>query len=113
MKKITKPQQNEEAIYYSDFSGKCFGEFYPPIKLKIEFGYGSIYDGSDLEFDLNDEDIESILQILKDKLNQETKNNFKKISKKLDKDYYNNVQAREWANCDYICNNKDLLKKLI
>jgi hypothetical protein len=39
MKKTTRPAQREEAVYYSDFSGKCFGEI-PPIELKIEFGDG-------------------------------------------------------------------------
>ena len=52
MKKITKPKQKEEAVYYSDFSGKCFGEYAPPVRLKLEFGYGSIYDGSRFTSDM-------------------------------------------------------------
>lgn len=113
MKKVTKPEQKEEAVYYSDFSGKCFGNLPSPITLKIEFGYGSIYDGSSLEFELDDDDIDSILVLLKNKLSIETKNCLKNTIKKLDKQYENSVEFRDWSSCDYLCNNKDLIKKII
>jgi len=54
VKKITKPFCREEATYYSDFSGKCFGECGPDITLKLEFGYGSKYDGAAIELHLSD-----------------------------------------------------------
>jgi hypothetical protein len=113
MKKILKPQEKEEAVYYSDFTGKCFGDFYPPVELKLDFSYGSIYDGVNLKFDLDDEDVEFILKLLKNKLNQETKNNFKKMLKQIEDDYDNSVQFRDWENCEHLCNNKDLIKKII
>ena len=113
MKKITKPLEKEEAVYYSDFSGKCFGEYNPHIELKIDFGYGSIYDGSTIKFDLDDNDIEDILFILKSKLNNDTKKILKEMYTKLDNNYDDHVQTKDWSGCDYICNQKDLLKKLI
>lgn len=113
MKKITKPLEKEEAVYYSDFSGKCFGEYNPHIELKIDFGYGSIYDGSNIKFDLDDNDIEDILFILKSKLNNDTKKILKDMYTKLDNNYEDHVQTKDWSGCDYICNQKDLLKKLI
>lgn len=113
MKKITKPLEKEEAVYYSDFSGKCFGEYNPHIELKIDFGYGSIYDGSNIKFDLDDNDIEDILFILKSKLNNDTKKILKEMYTKLDNNYDDHVQTKDWSGCDYICNQKDLLKKLI
>jgi hypothetical protein len=61
VKKITKPAEKEEAVYYSDFSGKCFGEFNAPVQLKIEFNYGSIYDGSKFTFDLDDDYVNKTL----------------------------------------------------
>ena len=113
MKKITKPLEKEEAVYYSDFSGKCFGEYNPHIELKIDFGYGSIYDGSNIKFDLDDNDREDILFILKSKLNNDTKKILKDMYTELDNNYDDHVQTRDWSGCDYICNQKDLLKKLI
>ena len=113
MKKITKPAQKEEAVYYSDFSGKCFGDFHPPVQLMIDFNYGSKYDGSKLRFDLDDKDIEDILALLKSKLSNDTKKALKTMYTILDDKYENSVQSRDWTECEFICNEKDLLKKLI
>jgi hypothetical protein len=113
MKKITKPAVREDATYYSDFTGKCFGEWHPPIQLKLEFGYGSIYDGSCLKFDLDDKDIEDILTLLKSKLSDDTKKELKTMYTALDEKYDDSVQSRDWTDCEFICNEKDLLKKLI
>ncbi len=113
MKKITKPAEKEEAAYYSDFSGKCFGEFSPPIQLKLEFNYGSVYDGSIFTFDLDDKDIDDILFVLKGKLSNETKKDLKQRFVALNDNYEQNVQERDWTSCDYICNEKSLLTKLI
>ena len=113
MKKTTKPAQKEEAVYYSDFSGKCFGDFHPPVQLMIDFNYGSGYDGSKLRFDLDDKDIEDILALLKSKLSNDTKKALKTMYTILDDKYENSVQSRDWDDCEFICNEKDLLKKLI
>lgn len=113
MKKIIKPAQKEEVVYYSDFSGKCFGEFYPPVQLTIDFNYGSGYDGSKLKFDLDDKDIEEILFLLKAKLSNDTKKELKRMYIILDDKYENSVQSRDWTDCEFICNEKDLLERLI
>lgn len=113
MKKLIKPASPEKSIYYSDFSGKCFGEWYPPIELKIEFGYGSKYDGSILNFHLDDNDIENILSLLKTKLTENTKKEIKKTIDNLDKNYDDSIQSRDWTDCEYICNQNDLLKSLL
>lgn len=113
MKKITKPVQKEESVYYSDFSGKCFGEYYPPVTLKIEFNYGSIYDGSKIILDLDDKDIGDILFLLKSKLSDETKKDLKQRYVVLDEDYDDSVRSRDWSDCEYICNEKSLLEKII
>jgi hypothetical protein len=113
MKKITKPAQQEEAVFYSDFSGKCFGEMHPPVELILDFGYGSGYDGSKLTFHLDDKETEDILFLLKSKLSNETKKQFKEKLVKLEDDFDDSVQMRDWNNCDCICNNKELLKKII
>ena len=62
--KTTKPAQREEATYYSDFSGKCFGEMHPPVELILDFGCASKYGGSKLRFDLEDKDIEDIVALV-------------------------------------------------
>jgi hypothetical protein len=113
MKKITKPLQREEAVYYSDFSGKCFGEADPPVELKLDFGYGSSHDGSILNFHLDDDDVKDILFLLKSKLSNETKNMLKKKYTQLDIKYEDSVDVRDWGGCDFICNERDLLEKLI
>ena len=113
MKKITKPAEREESVYYSDFSGKCFGELYPPIQLKLEFNYGSVYDGTRFVFDLDDKDVDDILFVLKGKLSNETKKDLKQRFVALNDNYEQNVQERDWTSCDYICNEKSVLTKLI
>lgn len=113
MKKITKPSQKEEAVYYSDFSGKCFGEFHPPVELIIDFNYGSSYDGSKLRFDLDDKDIEDILALLKSKLSNDAKKALKTARIILDDKYDNSIESRDWTNCEFLCNERNLLEKLI
>ena len=113
MKKITKPAEREQAVYYSDFSGKCFGDFHPPVQLMIDFNYGSNHDGSKLRFDLDDKDIEDVLFLLKSKLSNDTKKALKTMYTVLDDKYENSIQSRDWTDCEFICNEKDLLKKLI
>lgn len=74
MKKITKLSQKEESVYYSDFSGKLIdNDFGSLVTLNMEFNYGSKYDGSKLELDLDDEDAMLILNFLKEKLQEESK----------------------------------------
>ena len=113
MKKITKPAEREESVYYSDFSGKCFGELYPPIQLKLEFNYGSVYDGTRFVFDLDDKDVDDILFVLKGKLSNETKKDLKQRFVALNDNYDQHVADRDWTSCDYICNEKSVLTKLI
>jgi hypothetical protein len=48
MKKITKPAEKEEFVYYSDFSGKHMGDICSPVEVKIDFNYGSKRDGANL-----------------------------------------------------------------
>jgi len=113
MKKTTKPAQREEVVYYSDFSGKCFGEFDPHVELTIDFGYGSKYDGSKLKFDLDDKDVEDILALLKSKLSNDAKKALKTTYTSLDDKYEDSVQSRDWTECEFNCNEKDLLEKLL
>ena len=112
MKKILKPKEKEDAVYFSDFSGKCLGEFIP-ITLKIDFDYGSVYDGSRLEFHLNDEDIKDIFIYLKNKLSTDKKNEIQKNLKCLEDDYKTSCEAKDWNSCDLICNNNMILKNLL
>jgi len=113
MKKIINPATKEEAVYYSDFSGKCFDRFHSPISLTLDFGYGSRYDGSKLSFDLDDEDVESILDVLKSKLSTDAKMHLKKRHKALSDDYCSSVEFRDWDNCNLIGNTQDLIEKII
>jgi hypothetical protein len=113
MKKVTKPAEREEAVYYSDFSGKCFGECPPHVEMTLEFNYGSKYDGSKITFHLDDNDIDWILSMLKGKLTNESKTPLKERYVELNNDYDDSMQMRDWSSCDIICNQKEFLERLI
>jgi hypothetical protein len=78
MKKILKPSEHEEAVYYSDFSGKFLNET-SPIEIVIDFNYGSKYDGCKLELHLDDEDFDQLLSFLKTKLSEDFKHNYEQF----------------------------------
>jgi hypothetical protein len=90
MKKIIVPEQREEANYFSDFSGQPFDQYGAPVTLKLDFGYGSEYDGSEITLHLSDKDIEPILDLIQSKLNPDFK-------KSLEQDLEENNEAFEDA----------------
>jgi len=79
MKRIIKPQVREEAVYYSDFSGKCLGEMPAPIEISIDFSYGSKHDGTKLKLQLEDEDVGPLLELIKSSVSEDFKSHIKKI----------------------------------
>jgi hypothetical protein len=113
MKKIIKPAEREEAVYYSDFSGKNLGKFAVPVELKISCGYESKYDGMDIAFHLDDDDLEKIITYLKENISDDFKESITKKIDKYDNDYENSMQMRDWDNCDYVLNNMGFLRKLL
>ena len=78
MKKIIKPSEPEEAVYYSDFTGKLLNDV-PPVEIAIDFNYGSKYDGCKLEIHLNDEEFDDLLVFLKITLSSEFKHNYEQF----------------------------------
>lgn len=80
MKKIITPFVAEQSVYYSDFTGKCFGNFKPNVSLTIHFNYGSKYDGTSIELDLSDEDFGHILNVIKNNISTESKIKIAKLS---------------------------------
>ena len=92
MKKVLKPAEPEEVVYYSDFSGKLLDHNMVPVTVKIECGYGSEYDGSSVELHLTDKGLNNLLVYIKDRLSEETKKEFKRqidSSCQSSKDDYN------------------------
>jgi hypothetical protein len=112
MKKILKPKQNEEAIYFSDFTGKPLGEW-DSVNVKISCSYSSKYDGAEVTFHLDNDDLLELMKFLKTKVSGDFKNQIKNSMKKLDKDHEDCFQARDWQNAEYVQNNIDLLKLLL
>ena len=96
MKKILQPEQPEEAVYYSDFSGKLFKDIVP-VTVKIGCGYGSKYDEASVEFHLSDKGLEKLLEFFKQNLSQETKEEIKRQvdSNCLSKDNFYNKELYE------------------
>lgn len=114
MKKITKPAEKEESVYYSDFSGKLFKELTgPPVELKISFNYGSVRDGASFTLHLDDDEINPIIDLIKEKLTSNTKKNIKKRLKEREKCFDDSVQMRDWDHCDFLTNDMSLLRYLV
>jgi len=109
MKKVIKPAEREESVYYSDVSGKMFGECGPSVEVKIEFNYESAHDGSSLTFHLTDEEVLEWLKELKPKLNENYKNALQAQLKKEEQKYDDSVQSRDWTSCNYYHNSSELL----
>jgi hypothetical protein len=112
MKKIIKPEQREEATYFSDFTGKPLGEW-DSVNIKISCGYGSKHDGAEVTFHLDDEDLLELMKFLKAKASEDFKNTIKNNLRKLDKDYEDNLQSRDWQSCEYVLHDIDLLKLIL
>ena len=113
MKKITKPAEREEATYYSDFSGKCFGELHPPVEIKIEFNYGSKHDGAMIGLHLTDEEAELFLDIIKKSASETYKGFLRKKFEEYDEQYQTSCDFRDWDSCELTGRSIDLLKNLL
>ena len=113
MKKIIKPAEKEDAVYYSDFSGKCFGEFEIPVEVKIEFNYASKYDGSMIGLHLSDDEVKLILDVIKKHSSEDYKGFLKHKLEKYDKEYDDSISFRDWSDCDRLGNSIDLIKELL
>ncbi len=113
MKKIIKPAEREEAVYFSDFSGKSLGEFTPPVELKLDFNYGSEKDGANLLLHLNDEDVQPILDLIKKRLSIDTKQQLKKILESKEAGFNDSMQFRDWDSCDTLSNSIWFLRELL
>lgn len=79
MKKTIVPSSKEEAVYYSDFTGKFFNTVGPDVNVTLTFNYGSKYDGAVFNLDLTDEETGLLLDLIKTKLSAENKQKFQKI----------------------------------
>ena len=103
MKKIIKPQQKEEAAYYTDFDGRSCSP-YPPVQLKINFNYGSKYDTSVLELDLVDDEVAPILKLIASKLSSEKRKEILDVAKRIEPLMDSSVASRDWESSDIYYN---------
>lgn len=112
MKKIIKPQTNEEAVYSSDFSGKVF-EFTPPVTLTVDCSYGSKYDGAKFELHLDDNDLQYILDVLRRKLTDDCRKEFKKQNYKFNQSYAEAFDVQGYDECNHISKKLSLVCDLL
>lgn len=110
MKKIIKPAKQEDCVYYSDFTGKCFGKYYPQVTLSIQFDYGSKYDGSSLQLHLTDEEADLILNFIKFNVSEDFKKNLKEKLHKKNMDLCDAIDARDYTQSELLSNSTELLK---
>lgn len=113
MKKITKPAQKEEAVYYSDFTGKAFGEYGPPVDLEISFNYNSYRDGAILTLHLDDNDIKPFIDLIKQNISSNKKKELKNKLKEKEKSFEDSMQFRDWSCCDQISNDVWMIRELL
>ena len=113
MKKIVQPKQSERAEYFSDFSNKSFEGFCPDVQIKFEFNYGSEFDGSKVEFHLTDQEAKHVLDFIRMNLSEGKINELKTRLESVQKDYDDNMDARDWQSCDYFSNSIDLYRYLL
>lgn len=71
MKKVLRPAEIEDAVYYSDMSGKCFGVYPPDAVMTINLYYGSEYDGYKMELHFTDDEFKKIFNLIKPLLKEE------------------------------------------
>lgn len=113
MKKIIKPAEKEEAIYFTDFKGNSCGEFNSPVELALTFSYGSQYDGDSLVLHLNDEEAKIILDVIKQNVSDDYKKQLKEKYSKLEKSYETSMQCRDWTCCEYELNSLNLIEYML
>jgi hypothetical protein len=83
MKKVLTPSTKEEAVYYSDISGTCFGNLGPHVQIKFEFNYGSSNDQNDFELHVTDKEFIDIFNSIKKHLKPDTFTQLKKLLKDI------------------------------
>jgi hypothetical protein len=117
MKKIIRPKREEKAEYFSDFSGKSFGDevalFGPEVEIKFEFNYGSKFDGARVEFHLTDQEAEHVLDFIRMNLSGGKINELKNKLEEHEEYYEENVNARDWQSSDHFYNCIELYKYLL
>lgn len=110
MKIVTKPPQPEESEFFSDFTGKRFEHDIPEVTLKFSFNYGSKFDDSEITFHLTDMESEGILEVIKKRLSEKSKNILEEYLNKSRKNYNDSFDCRDWNGCDYHGANIELYK---
>lgn len=113
MKKVIKPAEKEEAIYFTDFKGKSCGEFGAPVEVKIFFNYGSKHDGDCLVLHLDDEEIEPFIKLIKQNMSEDYKKLLQDKLSALEKSYEMSLQCRDWTGCEYESNSLKLLEDML
>lgn len=83
MKKIIVPEQQEESVYYSDFSGKCFGSEYPAVNVVIKLNSSSSFFDKEVVLHLTDREFSGLFDYIKPKLSEEFKIQLKKANHSL------------------------------
>lgn len=112
MKKIITPASQEEAVYYSDFSGTVF-KYGPEAELTLEFNYGSRYDGSKLEFHLTDKEVLEVVEFIKSKISKDCVDNLKRKRDAITNNLEDAIDARDYSQSDLFPNSRELISKLI
>jgi hypothetical protein len=83
MKKVIKPYEMEEAVYYSDFNGTCFKEETPPVELFVQFHANSKFNLASLTFHLSDKEAEEFIKWIDSRITEEKRVSLKKACRDM------------------------------
>jgi hypothetical protein len=84
MKKVLMQSVSEEAVYYSDFNGTLLTDCMVPCEVKVEFSYPSKCDGESMTLHLSDSEAKELLLFIKNKLMEETQEQYDTVFKQFD-----------------------------
>jgi hypothetical protein len=115
MKKIIKPKQHEQALYFSDFTGQPFDSNFghAPVELILKFNYGSIYDQSEITLHLSDKDMSPILDLISSKLNSDYKKDLKDTLDDNNEELDMSMDSRDPLMCEYYISCNSLIRRLL
>lgn len=113
MKVIISPKQEERAEYFSDFSNKSFGKYYPDAVVKFEFNYGSRFDESRLKLHLSDDEVMLLLDEARKRLSKENRAKLQEFINDKRNDYGEAISQADWEEGNQIYTSISLLRYML
>ncbi len=112
MKKIIRKAVKEVSEYRSDFSGKKFAHGIPPVRISLEFGYGSRHDCARLDLDVSETEALEVVEFLAKRLCHASRESFRKKIRSVENGIDDAIAARDWQDAESLYGSTDIFRKL-